>query len=77
MNRYFVLLFTLVLAASLVAAPAAQADLVTLTIILAAIWTSGVVVNETVISKEDKSDQEAAQNDVSDSQLAMAQTQSD
>ena len=77
MNKYFLLSLTVVLAASLGVAPVAQADLVSLTLILAAVWTSGVVVNETIISKEDKRSEEAAQSSVSDSQLAVAQTQSD
>jgi len=77
MNKYFLLSLTVVLAASLGVAPVAQADLVSLTLILAAVWTSGVVVNETIISKEDKRSQEAAQSSVGDSQLAVAQTQSD
>ena len=77
MNKYFLLSLTVVLAASLGVAPVAQADLVSLTLILAAVWTSGVVVNETIISKEDKRSQETAQSSVGDSQLAVAQTQSD
>ena len=77
MNKYVLLSLTVVLAASLGVAPVAQADLVSLTLILAAVWTSGVVVNETIISKEDKRSEEAAQSSVSDSQLAVAQTQSD
>ena len=77
MNKYVVLSTILVLAVSLGMVPVAQADLVTLTIILATVWASGVVVNETVINTEDKSSQEAAQSSVSGAQLAAAQTQSD
>lgn len=45
----------------------AQADLVGLTIFLAAIWTSGVVINETILNPHDQQDQKAAQKDVGNS----------
>jgi len=77
MNRYLMLVLTLVLVSSLVAAPAAQADLVTLTIILATVWSSGVIVNETLIRNEDMGDQQRAQNDAEGSQLAVAAPQMD
>jgi hypothetical protein len=67
----------LVIVISMGLAAPAQADLVGLTILLAAIWTSGVVVNETIISSNDQQGQKAAQNDVGNSPDLATQTQSD
>jgi len=66
----------LVIVISMGLAAPAQADLVGLTILLAAIWTSGVVVNETIISPNDLQDQKAAQNDVGNSPDLATLTQS-
>ena len=76
MKNGLMLSVILVIVISMGLAAPAQADLVGLTILLAAIWTSGVVVNETIISPNDLQDQKAAQNDVGNSPDLATQTQS-
>ena len=76
MKKGIMLPVILVIVISMGLAAPAQADLVGLTILLAAIWTSGVVVNETIISPNDQQDQKAVQKDVGNSPDMAAQTQS-
>ena len=54
-----------------------QADLVSLTIILATVWTSGVVVNETIISPDERQNPEAAKEDTGNLPALASQSQSD
>jgi hypothetical protein len=76
MKKGLMLPVILVIVISMGLAVPAQADLVGLTILLAAIWTSGVVVNKTIISPNDQQDQRAVQKDVGNSPDLAAQTQS-
>ena len=76
MKKGLMLPVILVIVISMGLAVPAQADLVGLTILLAAIWTSGVVVNETIINPNDQQDQRAVQKDVGNSPDLAAQSQS-
>ena len=77
MKKGLMLPVMLMIVVSLGLAPPVQADLVSLTLILVAVWTSGVVVNETAISDDKQPGQEAARTNLGDSRLAVAQTPSD
>lgn len=77
MNKGIMLPVILVIAVSLGFAVPVQADLIGLTLILTAVWTSGVVVNEAIISPDNQEEYDAAQNDDGSSLKVAAQTQSD
>jgi len=76
MKNALMLPIILVIVISMGLAVPAQADLVGLTILLAAIWTSSVVVNETIINPNDLRDQKAAQKDVGNSPELAVHAQS-
>lgn len=76
MKKSLMLPVILAIVISMGLAVPAQADLVSLTILLAAIWTSGVVVNETIISPNGQQDPKAVEKDVGNSPDLAAQTQS-
>lgn len=48
MKKYFIVPLMLIVIASLVGAPSAQADLVSLTLILSGVFFTGVAVNESI-----------------------------
>jgi hypothetical protein len=67
----------LVFAATFCAASSAQADLVSLAVVLSAVWTSGVVVNETLITDNNGAEQQTARSTFDDPQLVSVQNQLD
>ena len=76
MKNGLMLPIILVIVISMGLAAPAQADLISLTILLATIWTSGVVANETIIKPNDQKDRKAVQKDVGNSPGLAVQTQS-